>query len=51
MRAKNDDFVGLFVAADFADHVELIHRAANFIGHGEPHAHLAGIRRHRALQA
>ena len=51
MRAENDDFVGLFVAANFADHIELLHRAADFVGHGEAHADFAGICRHGALQA
>src|SRR5208282_2573376 len=31
MRTEDYDFVGLFVAADFADHVELVRRAANSI--------------------
>ena len=51
MRAEDDDFVGLFVAANFADHVELVHRAADFVGHGEAHAHFAGMGRHNALQS
>ena len=43
MCAKNDRFVGFFAAANFADDVKLLDRAADLVRHGEVHANLAGI--------
>src|SRR5207245_4777171 len=46
MRAENDNFIWLFIAADFAYNVLLFDRPANFVGHVEVHSHFSRIASH-----
>src|SRR4029077_13201591 len=50
MRAQDHRLVGLFVAANLADDIELIDRAADFVGHGEARADFTGTGSDRAGQ-
>src|SRR5690348_17393277 len=45
VRPKNNDFIGSFAAANFADNVFLFHRTAHLVWHDEPHPNFSGTGR------
>src|SRR5271170_332414 len=51
MSAEDDDFVRLFIAANFADDIFLFAWAADLVGHGETKADLGGIRDGSSFEA
>src|SRR5258708_19534514 len=50
MRAENDDFIRLLIAANLANDILLLDRSANFIGHFERDFHFARIRTSKTRQ-
>src|SRR2546430_11255423 len=50
MRAENDDFLRLLVAANFTDNVFLLDGPANFVGHVKARTHFPWIGNNAARQ-